>query len=278
MRFGKPHVERNHARLDAEAEEEEREQPVTQGPRHGVTRQDRRERHGAGRGGQSQESGDQAAGADVRHDQIQIGGAAVGAHLVVGRHECRRHEREQLPRKQERDDGIGGEHDLQRAQQYVEPDADEDRPPAEMRLPDVADAEYRGRNGQHRQDRKEPRRQPVYRVREREPGCLMNEPHAVYGRTGAQHLRGRQERRDGRDAGAEERHLPRHACPSRGQQRQYDHADPEHERHGQAVRRTERRHPAASGPAAISVLTAERPSALRAGVLSASTGYRPDGC
>ena len=211
--------------------------PSRSGPDTDVPRQDRREGQGAGRGRQRQEPGDQAAGADVRHDQVQVGGAAVGALLVLGR------------RRAPPSTSVNSSHANRKAMTSSAANTISSAPSSrlkptptktdrrlEMGLPDVSDAEDRDRHGQHRQDRQEPRRQPVHRVRQHEAGCLMDQPHAVQGGTRAQDVGGRQERRDGREAGAEECDLARDARPPRDQQRRGDRADAERERRGQAVR------------------------------------------
>ena len=120
-----PHVERDDARLHAEPEDEKREQPVTDGP-DGDARQQRRKRQRCRRDRQRHEPGDQTAGADVRHDQVQVGGATAGGLFMFGRHERRHGQRHQFPAKQEGDHIARHEHDLDGAQQRVERDAQED--------------------------------------------------------------------------------------------------------------------------------------------------------
>ena len=64
---------RNDARLHAEPEEEEREHPITQRPRHHVARQQCRRTTTTRTAPPSiRKPGDQTAGADVRHHQIQV--------------------------------------------------------------------------------------------------------------------------------------------------------------------------------------------------------------
>jgi hypothetical protein len=77
---------------------------------------------------------------------------------VLGNDERRRRERHQLPGTQESDGVARREHQLHRAQQQVERDSEEDRPPAKMRMADVSDAEERDRDRENGEDQKKPRR------------------------------------------------------------------------------------------------------------------------
>ena len=183
MRLRQPDVQRNDARLHAEAEEEEREQPVTHRPSRDIARQQRREREGTGYRCQRQEARDQTAGADVRHHEIQKGGAPVRAILMLGRDERRGGQRHQLPGEEKGDHITSGEHDFDGADEHVEGHADEHGTLAEMPVPDVSDAVERDRNGNHGENHEKPRRQPVHRVTERELRRPMDEKHPVHGRT-----------------------------------------------------------------------------------------------
>ena len=70
-------------------------------------------------------------GADVRHDEVEKGRAPAVAVLVLGGHQRGVGERHQLPREQERDRVGRREHELDGADQHVEGDAHERRPPPE---------------------------------------------------------------------------------------------------------------------------------------------------
>ena len=120
MRLGQPDVERQHARLDAEADEEQHEQHVAREPRDEVARQQRGQRQRSRGRTEDEEAGQQAAGADVRHHEVEIGRAAAVAVLVVGRDERRRRQRHQLPGEQKRDRVAGREHQLHGAEHHVE--------------------------------------------------------------------------------------------------------------------------------------------------------------
>ena len=128
MGLGQPDMQRDDAGLHAEAEEEEHEQHARAvGPDTTWPASSAGERLRACGRRQNQEAGDEAAGADVRHDQVEVRGAPAGARFVFGGDERGGRQRHHFPREQEPDHGVGDEHHLQRAEQHIERRADERR-------------------------------------------------------------------------------------------------------------------------------------------------------
>ena len=93
----------------------------------------------------------------MRHDQVEIGGAATGPLLVIRDHQRRSRQRHQLPGTQEGDKITGDEHELDRSQEDIEGSAEEGGPSVPVWPSDVSKTEDGNRNGNDGKNQKKPR-------------------------------------------------------------------------------------------------------------------------
>ena len=87
MSFREPHVQRDDARLHAEADQEKHEHRVPAGAGKRGIREHLGEAQLSGRGRQDQEARDQATGGHVRHREVEERGAPVLHALVLKKHQ-----------------------------------------------------------------------------------------------------------------------------------------------------------------------------------------------
>jgi hypothetical protein len=93
----------------------------------------------------------------MRHDQIEIGGAAAFPSLVFCGYKRRRRQRHQLPGTKEGDEIAGDKHDFDRTQEHVEGSPEERGPSVPVWPSDVSKTEDGDRNGDDGEDQKKPR-------------------------------------------------------------------------------------------------------------------------
>ena len=104
MRRRQPDVQRHDARLDAEAEQEQQERRVALAGRHlRAERVEAVEAVIARRLEQQQKAEDDAAGVDVRHDEVEHAGVARLRLLVLEAHQAIGRQRHDFPGDEEED-------------------------------------------------------------------------------------------------------------------------------------------------------------------------------
>ena len=159
MRLGQPDVQRQQARLGAEAEQREEERGAR--PRAGQShRAHRRERVVAAAALQHAEAEQDRDGADVRDQQVQEAGAADLRNPVFGGDEEERRQRHRLPRDHEHVRVVGDQHQRHRREERVVLEADEAGRRAFARA-EIAGGVQRDRGSGRAQQQQEERRQRI---------------------------------------------------------------------------------------------------------------------
>ena len=118
VRRRQPDVQRHDARLDAEADEEKQKRRVALVGRHFVAKGVKRVKAVAARRlEQQQETKNEAARADVRHDEVKHAGVARLFLFVLEAHEAVGRQRHDFPGDEEKEGVVGEEHQRRGQQQ-----------------------------------------------------------------------------------------------------------------------------------------------------------------
>src|SRR5438876_5656761 len=120
MRGGQPDVQRNNTRLDPESGEEKQKRRIAPSGGHSFTERVKADEAVAARRLKEQEKAeDDAAGADVRHDEVKhTGMASFRLFVLEGDQEVSGH-RHQLPGHEKKESVVRDEHKGRRQQQRV---------------------------------------------------------------------------------------------------------------------------------------------------------------
>jgi hypothetical protein len=168
----------NHAGFHAESHEKQREQSVPHRQLARLVGEERRKRQRIGRRRERKKAGHEAAGADVRHHEEQVGGAPVRAHVVIGGNEDCGGERHHLPRKQERDRIASREDELDSSKEHIEAHANGCETRGRDGMRKISRAVDRHGNGDDAQHHQEPCGQRRDRVAEHHARCGVPKQHA----------------------------------------------------------------------------------------------------
>ena len=140
VRLGKPDVQRNHARLHAEAKKEKQKNRALLERRHARSQQvEAGEIQAAAGGSENQKRDQQQAGAGVRHDQEKHSGVARLFLFVLEADQAERRERHDFPRHQEEERIRRGEDQREAQQQQVEEEPEGAQVSAAFHLPQVSE-------------------------------------------------------------------------------------------------------------------------------------------
>ena len=162
MRRRQPDVQRHDARLDAEAEQEQQKRGVAPARGHLFAQRVETVEAVAARGlEQQQEAEDEAARADVRHDEVEHAGVARFVLLVLEADQAIGRQRHDFPGDQKEERVGRREHQRRRQQQRIVEGAEHADALAPVKSARIAERINRKRQPQQRHDQHEERAQRV---------------------------------------------------------------------------------------------------------------------